>query len=372
MLHGEAAWPMDSKLEVTMAREMTIAGVRIGDDTDVFVIAEIGHNHQGNLETCKKMFDAAKLAGAQSVKLQKRQNKSMFTKAMYNEKYNSENAYADTYGEHREALEFDHDQYMELKEYADKIGIIFFSTAFDFESADFLKEIDLPCFKIASGDLTNTPLLRYVAEMGKPMIISTGGAVMEDVQRAYETIMPINQQLCIMQCTAGYPPAWEELDIGVIATYREAFPDVVIGFSSHDSGIAMPVAAYPLGMRVVEKHFTLNRAWKGTDQAFSLEPVGMTKLVRDLQRVRIAMGDGVKRQYESELKPLSKMAKKIVFGRDLPAGHVLTWDDVAFKVPNDGLPPYRVYEFIGKTLTRDVAEDDNVSEAVVDMKAAVA
>ncbi|MHB1103416.1 MAG: N-acetylneuraminate synthase family protein [Devosia sp.] len=343
-----------------MKREMTIAGVRIADDTDVFVIAEIGHNHQGDLEICKRMFDTAKEAGATSVKLQKRQNKSMFTKAMYEEKYNSENAYADTYGEHREALEFDLHQYMELKAYAEQIGIIFFSTAFDFESADFLREIDLPCFKIASGDLTNTPLLEYIAEMGKPMILSTGGASMEDVQRAYDTVRPYTDNFCILQCTAGYPPAWEELDLGVIATYREAFPDVVIGLSSHDSGIAMPIAAYPLGMRVVEKHFTLNRAWKGTDQAFSLEPVGMTKLVRDLKRVRIAMGDGVKRQHSSELKPLFKMAKKIVFNRDLPAGHKVTREDLAFKVPNDGIPPYRVGEFIGGTLKSEVTEDQTV------------
>lgn len=349
-----------------MSREMTIAGVRVADDTDVFVIAEIGHNHQGDIDICKQMFDAAKQAGASAVKLQKRQNKSMFTKAAYEETYNSENAYAETYGEHREFLEFDQDQYMELKAYAEEIGIIFFSTAFDFESADFLQEIDLPCFKIASGDLINTPLLKYVAEMGKPMIISTGGSLMEDVQRAYDTIMPINQQLCIMQCTAGYPPAWEELDIGVIGTYREAFPEAVIGFSSHDNGISMPVAAYPLGMRMVEKHFTLNRAWKGTDQAFSLEPPGMRRLVRDLQRVRIAMGDGVKRKYDSEAKPLYKMAKKIVFRHDLPKGHVLSEEDLAFKVPNDGLPPYRAHEFIGKTLRDAVVSDQNLSEDIVE------
>lgn len=348
-----------------MAREMTIAGIRVADDSDVFVIAEIGHNHQGSLDICKQMFDAAKNAGASAVKLQKRQNKSMFTKAMYDEIYNSENAYAETYGEHREALEFDHDEYMELKRYAEEIGIIFFSTAFDLESADFLQEIDLPCIKIASGDIINTPLLKHVAEMGKPMIVSTGGASMEDVQRAYDTIIPINPNLCIMQCTAGYPPAWEELDLGVIATYREAFPEAVIGFSSHDNGIAMPVGAYSLGMRAVEKHFTLNRAWKGTDQAFSLEPGGMRRLVRDLKRLRIAMGDGVKRQFESEKKPLKKMAKKIVFKHDLPKGHKLSEDDLALKVPFDGLPPYRIYEFIGKTLLEDVTEDQNLAEEIV-------
>ena len=346
-------------------REMNVAGVRIADDTDVFVIAEIGHNHQGDMEKCKQLFDAAKESGANAVKLQKRQNKTMFTKAMYNEVYNSENAYAETYGEHREFLEFDFDQYKELKEYAEEIGIVFFSTAFDIPSADFLAKLDIPCFKMASGDLTNLPLLKYVAEMGKPMFMSTGGGTMDDVRRAHDAVAAINSNFCIMQCTAGYPPEWEELNLAVIATYRDAFSDTVIGFSSHDSGIAMALAAYPLGMRVVEKHFTLNRAWKGTDQAFSLEKPGLRRLVRDLRRVRIAMGDGVKRQYDSEKKPLYKMAKKLVFNRDLPQGHVLTSEDIACKVPNDGIPPYRMDEFVGKTLTAPVIEDQSVAEELV-------
>lgn len=346
-------------------REMNVAGVRIADDTDVFVIAEIGHNHQGDMEKCKQLFDAAKEAGANAVKLQKRQNKTMFTKAMYNEVYNSENAYAETYGEHREFLEFDFDQYKELKEYAEEIGIVFFSTAFDIPSADFLAKLDISCFKMASGDLTNLPLLKYVAEMGKPMFMSTGGGTMDDVRRAHDAVAAINSNFCIMQCTAGYPPEWQELNLAVIATYRDAFPDTVIGFSSHDSGIAMALAAYPLGMRVVEKHFTLNRAWKGTDQAFSLEKPGLRRLVRDLRRVRIAMGDGVKRQYDSEKKPLYKMAKKLVFNRDLPQGHVLTSEDIACKVPNDGIPPYRMDEFVGKTLTAPVIEDQSVAEELV-------
>ncbi len=122
------------------------------------------------------------------------------------------------------------------------------------------------------------------------MIISTGGALIDDVQRAYDTIMPINPQLAILQCTAGYPAAFEELDLRVIGTYRERFPGAVIGFSSHDNGIAMPVAAYMLGARIVEKHFTLNRAMKGTDHAFSLEPVGLRKMVRDLERTHKAIG----------------------------------------------------------------------------------
>jgi N-acetylneuraminate synthase/sialic acid synthase len=163
-----------------------------------------------------------------------------------------------------------------------------------------------------------------------------------------------------MQCTAGYPAEFAELDLRVIATYREQFPEVVIGYSGHDNGIAMPLAAYMLGARIIEKHFTLNRAMKGTDHRFSLEPVGMKKMIRDLQRTRLALGDGRKKVYASEASPVLKMGKKLVAARDLPAGHVLTAADIAIKSPADGLAPYYLDEVIGQVLVRDLREDDTI------------
>ncbi len=322
-------------------RHLTIPPHDITDESDCYVIAEIGHNHQGNLETAKELFRAAKECGAHAAKLQKRDNRSLFTRKMYDSPYENENSYGSTYGAHREALEFGLNEYRELQQYAKEIGITFFATAFDFKSADFLAELDMPAFKMASGDLTNLPLLTYVARFQKPMILSSGGGTMEDVRRAYDAIMPINSQLCLMQCTAGYPPAFEQLNLNVVTTFREEFPDAVIGLSSHDSGIAMALVAYTLGARVVEKHFTLNRAMKGTDHAFSLERSGLRRLVRDLQRARIARGDGVKKTYDTEKAPLHKMAKKLVAARELPAGHILTREDIAIKSPSDGLPPLR-------------------------------
>jgi len=343
-------------------RELIIDNCKISDDSDCYVIAEIGHNHQGNLESCKELFRRAKDAGANAAKLQKRDNRSLFTREMYNSPYDNENSYGATYGEHREALEFGRDQYLELKAYAREIGITFFSTAFDTKSADFLAELDMPAFKIASGDLTNIPLLRHVAKIGKPIIMSTGGGTMENVRRAYDAIMPINSQLSILQCTAGYPPKFEELNLRVIETFREAFPDIVVGLSSHDSGIAMALVGYVLGARIVEKHFTLNRALKGTDHAFSLEPQGLEKMIRDMRRAREAMGDGVKATYEAERKPLHKMSKKLVASRDLPVGHVLQANDIAAKSPSDGLPPYRFDELVGKKLMHSMKVDDNFTE----------
>ena len=342
------------------ARELTIGPDVIKDDGECYVIAEIGHNHQGSVEKAREMFKVAKECGVNAVKIHKRNNATLYTKALYDQPYDNENSFGATYGEHREALEFGWDEYVELKRYAQEIGVTFFATAFDFESADFLAKLDVPAFKIASGDLLNTPLLKYVAALRKPMIVSTGGGTLDDVRRVYDTVMPINPQLCVLQCTAAYPAEPEQMNLRTITTFRGAFPDIVIGLSDHQNGIAMADIAYLLGARVIEKHFTLNRAWKGSDHAYSLEPVGMRKLVRDLHRVRAAMGDGVKQVLACEAKPLFKMGKKLVAASSLPAGHVLTEKDVLIKSPNDGLPPYELDRVIGRALRRPLNPDDSI------------
>lgn len=344
-----------------MAGTLSIGAHEIGDHTSCYVIAEIGHNHQGSVEKARELLREAKLAGANAVKLQKRDNRALYTRAAFNKPYDNENSFGATYGEHREFLEFGQKEYRELQRYAKELDIDFFATAFDMASADFLAELDLPAFKIASGDIKSTPLLKHVAGFGKPMIISTGGALVDDVQRAYDTIMAINPQLGILQCTAGYPAAFDELDLRVVTQYRERFPGAVIGFSGHDSGIAMPLAAYVLGARIVEKHFTLNRAMKGTDHAFSLEPVGLRKMVRDLQRLQKALGDGLKKIYDSEKAPIVKMGKSLVLARDLPAGHVLTGEDIVMKSPGGGIPPYELEKVLGRVTLKALYEDDFLS-----------
>jgi N-acetylneuraminate synthase/sialic acid synthase len=346
-------------------RELTIDGKTIQEDGDCYTIAEIGHNHQGNLKTAMEMFKVAKECGADAVKLQKRDNRKLFTTAAYNKPYDNPNSYGATYGEHREFLEFGWHEYVELKAYARELGVSMISTAFDFASADFLAKIDIPAYKIASGDLKNIPLLTHIAQFQQPIILSTGGGTMEDVRRAYDAIMPINPRLCILQCTAGYPAAFEELNLSVITTFRERFPNNVIGLSSHDNGIAMALAAYMLGARVVEKHFTLNHTWKGTDHAFSLEPIGFRKMVRDLRRVRVALGDGVKRVYQTEVTPIVKMGKKLVAARDLPKGHAIQMADLAIKCPGDGLPPYEIDKVIGRVTLQPLAVDDDITFEVL-------
>lgn len=341
-----------------MARELWLNGTHIDDDSPCYVIAEIGHNHQGEVGKAKELIQRAKECGASAVKLQKRDNETLFTRAAYNRPYDNENSFGPTYGLHRQALELGRAEFAELKAFAEDLGIDFFATPFDIPSADLLEELDIPFYKVASADLTNTPLLKHIARFGKPMLISTGGATIEDVDRAVEAVLPLNRQVCLLQCTASYPAEFAELDLRVIETYRARYPELVIGWSGHDSGIAMALVAYMLGARVIEKHFTLNRAMKGTDHVFSLEPVGLRKLVRDLTRARQALGDGAKKKRPSEYAPMVKMAKSLYAARALPAGHVLTEGDVAIRCPGGGLPPYELENVLGRPLLVALAEED--------------
>lgn len=353
-----------------MKRTLRIAGTQIADSGDCYVIAEVGHNHQGSVERAMEAFEEAKRAGADAVKLQKRDNRSLFTRDYFDRPYDNENSFGPTYGLHREALEFGRTEYRELQSYARELGITFFATAFDEPSADFLADLDMPAYKIASGDLRNLPLLRHVAAIGKPVIMSTGGATLDEVRRAHDAIASINQQVAVLQCTAGYPPEWRELDLRVVETYRSEFPDAVVGLSSHDSGIAMAVAAYVLGARVIEKHFTLNRAMRGTDHRFSLEPQGLRKMVRDLRRTREALGDGTKHCYDSEVPAVVKMGKKLVAAADLPEGHRLRRGDLVAKSPGDGVPPCDIDRVVGRRLLEPMAADAAISFELLEEPAA--
>src|SRR3954464_242640 len=344
------------------ARSLTIDGVEIHDGADCYVVAEVGHNHQGDVALAKRLIETAKDCGVDAVKLQKRSNRALYTREFYEQPYANELSFGRTYGEHREALELDQDAYGELLDHARLVGVTVFATAFDFESADELAELDVPAFKFASGDLKNTPLQRHVASFGKPMLLSTGGGTLADVERGVPQILPINPQLAVLQCTAAYPAKVEELNLNVITTLRERFPELVIGLSDHQNGIAMAVVAYMLGARVIEKHFTLDHALKGTDHAFSLMPDGMRRLVRDLHRIPGALGDGVKRPLPVEAEPLRKMGKKLVAAHELELGHVLPVPALAIKAPADGgLPPYELDRLVGRRLRRPVAFEDFVT-----------
>lgn len=290
-----------------MPRHLVISGRTISDDEPCYVIAEIGHNHGGSVKTCRRMFDAAIESGADAVKLQKRHNPTLYSRDLLAKPYENENSFGSTYGAHRAAVEFGPDEYVMVHPGLDA-GFI--ATAFDETSADFLASAHVDAIKIASGSLTDLPLLRHVARLRLPVILSTGGGTMPDIDAAVNEITAVHEDLAILHCTAAYPVRdFSELNLRVIETLRQRFP-YVVGWSGHDSGIAMALVAYTLGARIIEKHFTLNRAMKGTDHAFSLEPAGMAKMCRDLKRAHEALGDGVKRYYESERAPIAKMRRR--------------------------------------------------------------
>jgi sialic acid synthase len=342
-------------------RALTIGNRTINQEGKAYVIAEVGHNHQGSVELCLKFVAAAKSSGADAVKLQKRNNSTLYTPSFYDQPYLSENAFGATYGEHREALEFGLTEYREIQAYCKEIEIDFFATAFDLASVDFLHDLGVPAIKIASGDLRSTPLLQYASQTGIPLIVSTGASSMDDVIRAHDAIREVDRSdLAILQCSALYPAPESKLELKVISSYLESFPNTLIGFSSHDKGTAMSLVAYALGARIVEKHFTLDRTMKGTDHAFSLEPAGMLRLTRDLANAHDAMGQGKKRLMPEELGALEKMGKKLIYAKDLEKGTVISEQMVEMRSPANGITPSRLPELLGRTLRKNVAKFEDV------------
>ncbi len=347
-------------------RQIKINGNLIKQDSDCYIIAEIGHNHQGNLDKCLDIIEKAIESGVSAIKLQKRNNKNLFTTKFYNQIYNSEHAFGETYGEHRESLEFNKEEFIKIKNYCSDKKIDFICTAFDQDSIDFLIEIDIDAIKFASADLINIPLLEYGASKNKPLIISTGGALKEDIDRATATINKFHNNLAILQCTALYPCEASLLNLRTIEFFIEQYKSNLIGLSSHHNGIAMDLVAYVLGARIIEKHFTLDRSMKGSDHSFSLEPHGMEKLIRDLKRAKEALGIKEKIIFPDELSSLTKMKKKIVAKENLKKGTIISIKHLDYKSPGDGLEPYKYDEIIGKKLIKDISKEDDINFEILE------
>ena len=292
-------------------REIVINGRHIRDDEPCYVIAEIGHNHQGNYATARDMIRKAAACGADAVKLQKRDVDTLYSQSLLDAPYDNENSFGKTYGEHRRALEFGAKEYLACRAVAGTMKVDFFATAFDEASADFLMMVDVPAIKIASGGLTDDALLSHCASLGKPLIVSTGGADWAQVDHAVDVLTGYPAPFALLHCTAAYPVLqMAELNLLAIRKMRDRYPGVVIGWSGHDPGIAMAYVAYAYGARIIEKHFTLNRAMKGTDHSFSLEPRGFQVMCEDLKKAYVASGDGEKRMYDSERQPIAKMRRQ--------------------------------------------------------------
>lgn len=291
-------------------REIILNGRHITDDSPAYVVAELGHNHGGKFDTARTMIQTAAAAGADACKLQKRDINTLFSQTMLMTPYENENSFGKTYGDHRRALEFGAKEYLACRSVALTAKVDFFATAFDEPSADFLMHVDVPAIKIASSGSQDHTLLRHVASLGKPLIVSTGGCNWEAVDSAVDLLSGTDADFALLHTTSAYPVHnIVELNLRAIHEMRERYPNTIIGFSSHAKGPALSLVAYAYGARIIEHHFTLDRASKGTDHAFSLEPKGLAVLCEDLLKAHVANGDGVKRLYESERGPLSKMQR---------------------------------------------------------------
>lgn len=334
------------------------------------VVAEAGNSHQGDYATAERMVIEASRAGADVIKFQRRHNRALYTREYYRRAYENENSFGRTYGEHRETLELGRADLERLREVCRQYGIGFACTAFDPWSVDDLQAIGVDFIKIASGDLTNPPLIAHAAATGLPLVLSTGGGSWAAVRQACEAAADA-RDLTVLQCTASYPARYEDLNLAVIPQMicdfaAEGWMGVKVGASLHVNGIAMALAAYMLGATMIEQHFTLDRSMKGTDHAFSLEPQGLRKLVRDIRRAQAAYGDPIKRGLECELPALQKMSKACYANRALPIGHMIELEDIAFKSPGDGYAPAQVHLLTGRRLTRNLMTDDPITEDVLE------
>ena len=277
----------------------------IGENETPFIIAEIGNNHNGNLDTAKELIKTAKEAGADAVKFQVKNIEKSFSKELLDLTYVNENSFGKTYREHKMALEFSEEQMKELYDFASKMSIICFSTPFDIDSVDMLERIGNPIYKISSFHVTDLKLIEYVCQTKKPIIISTGMSTIEEIDKAVELIKKFTKDFIIMHCVSCYPTEDKDVNLNIIPTLKNRY-NCPIGYSGHERGIAITASTVLLGCCAIERHFTLDRTMKGPDHASSVEPVGLNDIVTRSKKFFSAMGTSKKDVLDCELKNRKK------------------------------------------------------------------
>jgi len=289
-----------------MAREMKIGKRLIGDDHPAYVIAEIGINHNGDVDLAKKMIDAAVAAEVDAVKLQKRTPEVCTPPDQQTKMRQTPWGYI-SYLDYRFKVEFGKDEYAEIDRHCKEKRIDWFVSVWDEDSVDFMEQFDTPAYKLPSASLTDYNLLRHVRATGRPVILSTGMSTMDEIRKGIEVVGKNN--LGVMHSTSSYPCAPEELNLRMIQTLKREFPTIPIGYSGHEVGLVPSAIAVALGASMVERHLTIDRSMWGSDQAASVEPGGFRKLIKYIRVTEQSLGDGVKRVYESELGPREKLRR---------------------------------------------------------------
>ena len=328
------------------------------------IIAEAGVNHNGSIEIAKKMIDVAAFAGADLVKFQTFKAESLVIhsadKAEYQKKSTS---MSESQFKMIKKLELDQTAHEELIEHCEQKGIRFLSTAFDHDSIDLLAKLDIPFYKIPSGEITNQPYLRHLGRMGKPVVMSTGMSTLKEVQAAMNVLLDAGikkDDLTILHCNTEYPTPMKDVNLKAMLTIGEQLR-VAIGYSDHTLGIEIPVAAVAMGATVIEKHFTLDRTMPGPDQAASLEPEELKAMVVAIRNIEKAMGNGVKKPSSSEIKNIPIARKSIVAANKIAKGEIFTEKNLTVKRPGNGISPMLWGEVLGMVAEKDYLIDDEIS-----------
>ena len=327
----------------------------------VLVIAEAGVNHNGDPALARDLVDAASEAGADVIKFQTFTAKNLVTRSAPKAEYQLRNFGG---GEDQlqmlEQLEIDDETHRDLVRRCSLRGIQFLSTGFDIESIDYLSRLDLPFFKVPSGEITNLPYLRHIARFDKDVLISTGMATLGEVEAAlvvFDENGLARERITVLHCTTEYPAPIDEVNLAAMENMRKVF-GVKVGYSDHTKGIEVPIAAVAMGATVIEKHFTLSKSLPGPDHVASLEPDELRAMVEGIRNIEKAVGDGVKRPTASELKNKHVARKSIVARRYIQKGQLFSEDNLAVKRPGTGISPMRWDDVIGRVAIRDFDEDE--------------
>jgi N,N'-diacetyllegionaminate synthase len=329
----------------------------------VIIIAEAGVNHNGDIELAKKLIDVAVTAGVDYVKFQTFKSENLVSKAAKKAEYQIENTQnsSESQLEMLKKLELSHDQHQELIAYCKKMNISFFSTAFDLESLDYLKELGLTMVKIPSGEITNLPYLRKAAALFSEVIISSGMSNMQEISDSLDVFIQSGiskKKITILHCNTEYPTPMQDVNLQAMLSIRKEL-GVNVGYSDHTLGIEVPIAAVAMGAKVIEKHFTLNRNLPGPDQLASLEPNELKAMVQSIRNIELAIsGNGIKEPSESENKNIEIARKSIVANANIIKGEVFSDKNITTKRPGNGISPMRWDELIGQIAQKDFDADD--------------
>jgi N,N'-diacetyllegionaminate synthase len=342
-----------------MVKSLSIDSRKIGPGFPCFVIAEAGVNHNGDLDRAMKLVDAAVKAGADAVKFQTFKAEQVMSaqapKAAYQQKHTEA---SESQLEMVRRFELPFVAFRDLAEYCREQGIIFISTPFDFDSADFLAELDVPAIKIPSGEVTNLPFLAHIARKNKPIILSTGMANLAEVDTAVRIIRrEMEGGVALLHCVSNYPAAPEDTNLRAMETMATAF-QLPVGYSDHTLGIEVALAGVALGACIIEKHYTLDRNLPGPDHQASLEPQALAELVAGVRIVESALGHGRKEPVDSEANTAEVARRSLVAARDIKAGSILTEDMISILRPGTGIPPIMLEHLAGRATRCDIVAGD--------------